>query len=95
MLPSNRDTTATGPMAISLELPMKAYIKGGTKLLSAITEKVKLPMQVLELVLSNSIFIRLLLKSRSEVFVEENFLTYTARTGDPNLQGLNIQYPAM
>lgn len=34
-LPSKRDTTATGPMAISLELPMKAYTRGATKLVSA------------------------------------------------------------
>jgi hypothetical protein len=33
-VPSNSDTTATGPMAISLELPIAAYIRGGTKLLS-------------------------------------------------------------
>ena len=33
-VPSKRETTATGPMAISLELPMNAYISGGTKLLS-------------------------------------------------------------
>ena len=32
--PSKSDTTATGPMAMSLELPMKAYTSGGTKLLS-------------------------------------------------------------
>jgi len=28
------DTTATGPIAISLELPIKAYIRGGTTLVS-------------------------------------------------------------
>ena len=33
-VPSSSETTATGPMAISLELPIIAYIKGGTKLLS-------------------------------------------------------------
>lgn len=41
MVPSNRETTATGPMAISLELPIAAYISGGTKLLSAIQTKQK------------------------------------------------------
>ena len=38
IVPRSKDTTATGPMAISLELPIKAYIKGGTKLES---EKIK------------------------------------------------------
>jgi len=33
------DTTATGPMAMSLELPIKGYISGGTKLLSVIQNK--------------------------------------------------------
>ncbi|WVZ55835.1 hypothetical protein U9M48_006444 [Paspalum notatum var. saurae] len=32
-VPSNSDTTATGPMANSLELPITAYTRGGTKLL--------------------------------------------------------------
>jgi hypothetical protein len=36
-VPSKSDTTATGPMAISLELPMKAYTRGATKLVSVTT----------------------------------------------------------
>lgn len=32
------ETTATGPIAISLELPIKAYIRGGTTLVSEIKE---------------------------------------------------------
>lgn len=32
IVPIRRETTATGPIAISLELPIKAYIIGGTKL---------------------------------------------------------------
>jgi len=39
VVPSKRDTTATGPMAISLELPMKAYTRGHTKLVSAIVKE--------------------------------------------------------
>lgn len=31
---SNNETTATGPIAISLDVPMKAYISGGTTLVS-------------------------------------------------------------
>ena len=31
-VPIKRETTATGPIAMSRELPMAAYIKGGTKL---------------------------------------------------------------
>ena len=31
-VPSSRETTATGPIAISLELPIHAYTNGGTKL---------------------------------------------------------------
>lgn len=31
---SSSDTTATGPMAISRELPITAYINGGTTLVS-------------------------------------------------------------
>ncbi len=34
-VPRRIDTTATGPMAICLELPSAAYISGGTKLESA------------------------------------------------------------
>ncbi len=34
-VPRRIDTTATGPMAICLELPSVAYISGGTKLESA------------------------------------------------------------
>jgi len=39
VVPSKRDTTDTGPMAISLELPMKAYTRGVTKLVSAQSER--------------------------------------------------------
>jgi hypothetical protein len=31
-VPNKRETTATGPIAMSRELPMTAYISGGTKL---------------------------------------------------------------
>lgn len=33
---SSNETTATGPIAISLELPITAYINGGTTLVSEI-----------------------------------------------------------
>ena len=35
-VPNRMDTTATGPITISLELPKIEYTKGGTKLVSAI-----------------------------------------------------------
>jgi hypothetical protein len=38
--PSRRETTATGPIAISFELPMAAYINGGMKLESETKKKV-------------------------------------------------------
>ena len=34
-VPNRMDTTATGPMAVSLDTPNTAYNSGGTKLLSA------------------------------------------------------------
>jgi hypothetical protein len=34
-VPKSMDTTATGPIAISLETPRAAYKSGGTKLVSA------------------------------------------------------------
>ena len=34
--PKRMDTTATGPMAISLETPRIEYRRGGTKLVSAL-----------------------------------------------------------
>lgn len=37
--PIKRETTATGPIAISLELPMAAYINGGMKLESENQQK--------------------------------------------------------
>ena len=35
-VPKSMDTTATGPMAISLETPRTEYRRGGTKLVSAL-----------------------------------------------------------
>lgn len=34
-----RETTATGPIAISLELPIIAYIRGGTTLVSIMAQE--------------------------------------------------------
>lgn len=34
-VPKRSETTATGPIAISLELPINAYTNGGTKLESS------------------------------------------------------------
>jgi hypothetical protein len=49
--PSRRETTATGPIAMSLELPIAAYINGGTKLESGTIDQVTL-QQVKQVYLS-------------------------------------------
>lgn len=88
-VPSKRDTTATGPIAIYLKLPIRAYIKGGTKLLSA-----QFDGNFFLEVLRRASRVNLSCMSKGvKIAWKYSGTAYTAHIVDPSWQVLNMQCP--